>query len=99
MVSENSCLLTNVIYVNFQCPDEPPTRGDFVQRRGPRVPKRDIRVVAQAAEEGELSEEFLGKHDPGGEREERVVWGGPSETVCHSLLGFEALALLQGLRL
>lgn len=77
--------------------DAAPGRRRFVQRRGPGVSERGVRVVAQAAAEGELSEELLGEHDGGGEGEERVVRGGAGGGLRDSLPGMEAVALLQGL--
>ena len=56
-------------------------------------------MVAQASPARELSEELLGEHDAGGEREERDVRRGASEALRDPLPGPEALALLQGLRL
>jgi len=74
-------------------------RRRFVQWRGPGVSERGAGVVAQAAAEGEPSEEFLGEHECRGEGEECAIRGGAGGGVCDSLPGVEALALLQGLRL
>lgn len=56
-------------------------------------------MVAPAATTGELLEELLVEHDGGEECEERDVRGGAGEGVRHTLLGVEAMAVLQGLRL